>query len=314
MLKIRWINNEPQGILLGVWELNSEKMTHFCINGVYQHIAQFLTYPCKMSASIPNFRPILHMTAEEASDFCATMNFKPCIVYREPSHITTYSDKTVRNRVELDLYLDATDTHRVGKAIIYQDGIQVAVVKPDECDECGGECDGVHARMFAIHELRGMTDKEAKKHCASHQIQVYCLYGSPGLISVPKDIQNSSPDRIEIFVRKDADEFRVIAADLYNDGRVVNSLRPTGSAEDSKREKRVKELVDTILKNEKSIVDEVVRQMDAKRVSRIIEVLSVQDPDVVAEVVGRLKGVGIASGSTYNSAEDMRQLWKSYGK
>ncbi len=115
-------------------------------------------------------------------------------------------------------------------------------------------------------------------------------------------------------MRKDADEFRVIAADLYNDGRVVNSLRPTGSAEDSKREKRVKELVDTILKNEKSIVDEVVRQMDAKRVSRIIEVLSVQDPDVVAEVVGRLKGVGIASGSTYNSAEDMRQLWKSYGK
>jgi hypothetical protein len=264
---------------------------------------------------IPNFRPILRMTAEEATEFCTTNNFKPCIVYREPSHITTHSDKTVPNRVELDLYLDATDTHRVGKAIIYQDFIQVAVVQPDECDECGGECDGVHARMFAIHELLGMTDKDAKKYCASYKFQVYCLYGSPGLISVPKDIQNSSPDRIEIFVRKDADEFRVIAADLYNDGHVVNTLRPKASADDAKREKRVKELVDTILKNEQSIVEEVIRQMDAKRVTRIMDVLSVQDPDVVTEVVAKLKGwFTLTPASTYNSAEDMRKLWKSYGK
>jgi hypothetical protein len=140
--------------------------------------------------------------------------------------------------VELDLYLDATDTHRVGKVIIYQDGIQVAVVEPDECNECGGECDGVHA-----------TSKPA----------------------VPKSLS-------------------------------------------MEKEKRVEQLADTILKNEKSIVDEVIRQMDAKRVSRIIDVLSVQDPDVVTEVVARLKGVGVAPGSTYNSAEDMRNLWKSYGK
>jgi hypothetical protein len=257
---------------------------------------------------IPNFRPILHMTAEEATEFCTTNKFEPCIVYAEPSHITTYSDKTVPNRVELDLYLDATDTHRVGKATIYQDGIQIAEVVDEECDECGGECDGVHARMFAIHELLGMTDKDAKKYCASHRIQVYCLYGSPGLISVPKEEQNSSPTRVEIFVRKEADEFRVFAADLYNDGRVVNTLRPKASTDHAKREKRVKELVDTILKNEESIVEEVVRQMDAKRVSKIIDVLSVQDPDVVTEVVAKLKG------STYNSAEDMRKLWKSYGK
>jgi hypothetical protein len=221
----------------------------------------------------------------------------------------------VPNRVELDLYLDATDTHRVGKAIVYQDFIQVAVVKSDECDECGGECDGVHARMFAIHELLGMTDKDAKKYCASHRIQVYCLYGSPGLISVPKEEQNSSPTRAEIFVRKEADEFRVFAADLYNDGRVVNTLRgdylaPSNATpvKDAAKEKRVKELTDTILKNEQSIVEEVIRQIDAKRVTKIIEVLSVQDPDVVTEVVAKLKG------STYNSAEDMRQLWKSYGK
>jgi len=264
---------------------------------------------------IPNFRPILDMTVEEAKEFCASNKYKPCIVYMEPSATTTYSDKSVQDRVELTFYLDATDTHRVGKAIVYQDFIQVAVIKPDECDECGGECDGVHARMFAIHELLGMTDKDAKKYCASYKFQVYCLYGSPGLISVPKDIQNSSPDRVEIFVRKEADEFRVIAADLYNDGRVVDSLRPKVSAEDAKKEKRVKELVDTILKNEKSIVEEVIRQMDAKRVSKIIDVLSVQDPDVVTEVVAKLKGwFTLTPASTYNSAEDMRKLWKSYGK
>ncbi len=196
---------------------------------------------------IPNFRPILHMTAEEANKFCASNKFKPCIVYAEPSHITTYSDKVVRDRVELDLYLDATDTHRVGKAIIYQDGIQVAVVEPDECDKCGGECDGVHA-----------TSKPSS---------------TPAAPTAPKSLS-------------------------------------------MEKEKRVEQLVNAIVKNEKSIVDEVIRQMDAKRVIRIMEVLSVQDPDVVMEVVGRLKGVGVsvAPGSTYNSAEDMRNLWKSYGK
>jgi 3-deoxy-D-arabino-heptulosonate 7-phosphate (DAHP) synthase len=108
-------------------------------------------------------------------------------------------------------------------------------------------------------------------------------------------------------VRKEADEFRVFAADLYNDGRIVNTLRgdylaPKVSAEDTAKnaakEARVKQLADAILKNEQSIVEEVIRQMDAKRVTRIIDVLSVQDPDVVTEVVAKLKG----------------SLWKSYEK
>jgi hypothetical protein len=260
------------------------------------------------------FRSILHMTAEEAKELCATNNLTPFAVYEEPARlIVPDTMKSTPNRAELEYYLDATDTYRVGKATIYRDGIQIAEVVDEECDECGGECDGVHARMFNIHELLGMTDKDAKKYCASHKIQVYCLYGSPGSISVPKDIQNSSPDRVEIFVRKEADEFRVVATDFYNDGRVVNTLRgdylaPKVSAKDAAKEARVKQLADAILKNEKSIVEEVIRQMDTKRVSRIIDVLSVQDPDVVTEVVAKLKG------STYNSAEDMRKLWKSYGK
>ncbi len=199
-----------------------------------------------MTTSIPNFRPILHMTAEEAKKFCAPHKYTPFTVYQEPARvIVPEMMKTTPNRVELDFYLDATDTYRVGKAIIYQDGIQVAVVEPDECDECGGECDGVHA-----------TSKPSS---------------TPAAPTAPKSLS-------------------------------------------MEKEKRVEQLVNAIVKNEKSIVDEVIRQMDAKRVSRIMEVLSVQDPDVVTEVVGRLKGVGIASGSTYNSAEDMRQLWKSYGK
>ncbi len=111
---------------------------------------------------VPNFRPILHMTEEKAREFCNSHMYKPCIVYREPSHITTYSDKTVPNRldfylpnrVELDLYLDATDTYCVGKAIVYQDFNQVAVVETDECDECGGPCDGVHAKSIDTKQAK----------------------------------------------------------------------------------------------------------------------------------------------------------------
>ena len=191
---------------------------------------------------IPNFRPILHMTAEEAKKFCASHNVTAFTVYEEPARlIVPHTMKSTLNRVELEFYLDATDTYRVGKATIYRDGIQIAEVVDEECDECGGECDGVHA-----------TSKPASTPAA------------PKSLSVEK-------------------------------------------------EKRVEQLVDTILKNEKSIVDEVIRQMDAKRVSRIMDVLSVQDPDVVTEVIRKLKS-NAPTPSTYNSAEDMRQLWKSYVK
>ncbi len=264
---------------------------------------------------IPNFRPILDMTVEEAKEFCTTNKFKPCIVYMEPSATTTYSDKSVRDRVELTFYLDATDTHRVGKAIVYQDFIQVAVIKPDECDECGGECDGVHAAVFSVRTLLDMTEAEAKKYCNSCKVPIIYNYPETKLRRIPNMELTSW---VELFLRGD----RVYAADYYSNKTLVDSLRgdylaPSNvvnvkdAVKDAAKEKRVKELTDTILKNEKSIVDEVVRQMDAKRVSRIMDVLSVQDPDVVTEVVAKLKGV---SHSTYNSAEDMRQLWKSYGK
>lgn len=147
------------------------------------------------------FRSILDMTAEEAKEFCASHNLTPFAVYEEPARlIVPDSMKSTQNRAELEFYLDATDTYRVGKAIVFQEGAQVAVVEPDECDECGGPCDGVHARV--------------------------------------------SP-----------------------------ATPPT------EKENRVKELTDTILK---------IQQMD-NRIERLVDLLSLQEPDVIVDVVSRLK-------------------------
>ncbi len=148
--------------------------------------------------SFPNFRSILAMTVEEAQEFCASNNLKFCIVYSEPHHITTYSDKSVQNRADIYLYVDATDTYRVRKADIYRDGMQIAVVRD----------------------------------------------------------------------------------------------------EDSVKEKRVKELVDDLLKNEKLIV---MKSLD-KCIQQIYNKEVVTETDAPSPI------------QKYNCAEDMRQLWKSYGK
>jgi hypothetical protein len=284
------------------------------------------------------------MTFTEAQNFCTSHKFTAFQVYAEPARlIVPDSIHTTPHRVELDMYADGYDVHRVGKAAIYRYGELVTTITTDECDECGGPCDGAHAKVFSVHTLLDMTFDEAKKHCKSHNLPLFngsscrqtcesrrspqrgepdlptslagwkehsrdlAMSGDSDSLAIASYLQypvrfgeqgihdyvatrktgrrslSDTLDRVEVITLND----RVYSADFYRNGMLVDSLR--GNYLAPARETRVKELVNVILKNEKSIVDEVIRQMDAKRVGKIVEVLSTQDPDVVREILKCLK-------------------------
>ncbi len=151
-------------------------------------------------------RSILNMTMEDAVKFCSSRYLTPFTVRKESAHVIipdTMKDEPYR--VEIEYYLDGNDEYRVGKATVYLNGTLHSVATTDDCDECGGSCDGVHG-------------------------------------------------------------YRNI-----------------------ERGKTVDELTETILKNDKTIVNEVIRRMEAKQVDKLVAILSAHDENTVADVMNRLK-------------------------
>jgi hypothetical protein len=166
-------------------------------------------------SSITNYDVILNLTSEQAEVFCGYHDIALIKTYAEPGRLVVPEYmKTVPNRVEIEMYLDAEDVHRVGMATFYRNGELLTTVSTDECDECGGPCDGVHAKV-------------------SNRI--------------------------------DAKE----------------------------KEKRIQELTDRILKHETSVVEEVIKHMNALRVNvhKLVSILSAENPDDVTEVLTRVKNM-----------------------
>ncbi len=154
------------------------------------------------------FQPLLHLTFAEAEKFLASHGFTAFQTYAESARlIVPETMKTVPNRAELELYCDANSEHRVYKADIYRDGKLLTTIEIDECGECGGICDGVHAKVSSFH---------------------------------------------------------------------------------SSKERKIQELVDTLRKQPQAILEEAIRQVSAERVKTIVNVLKVQDPEILNEVINRL--------------------------
>ena len=232
------------------------------------------------SLSLQNLQPILNIPWTEAVKFCESYNIAIVQSKKHPEDLPA-------NRIEVKLYEDAHDNNCIGEAELFRDGVSLGKVTTDECGDCGGPCDGVHANIFSIDAVHGMTQEELKKYFAPHDIPLYCVYAEPTCMPLPYNIQKCSPDRLEYSLRvRKGDprrKYYVYSAKLYKNNMVV------AESVQSVKEKRVNELVDSILRNDRSIVDEVIKQMSVSRVKHIVDTLMAQDPDVVTEVLERLQ-------------------------
>ncbi len=242
-------------------------------------------------SGLVSFTPILNMTFAEAQKFCEMHGFTAFKVYEEPARlIVPETIKTTPNRAELELYCDATDVYRVFKASVYLNNKLARIIDSDECDECGGPCDGVHASQFAVYTLLDMTVEDAKKYCDKHKITSFLVKMGSSEIRFDPGVLRKSQTRVELSVQPDRENiYRVYAAEFYKDGKLVDVLKGNYLAppQDTKKE-QIQNLVNTLNKQPRHIIDEAIKQISAERVKAIVDVLKVQDPEILNEVINRV--------------------------
>jgi hypothetical protein len=239
------------------------------------------------------FQPLLHLTFAEAEKFLASHGFTAFQTYAEPARlIVPETMKIVPNRAELELYCDANSEHRVYKADIYRDGKLLTTIEIDECGECGGICDGVHASQFAVYTLLDMTVEDAQKYCDYHKIKSFIVKMGSSAIKFEPGFLRSTRTRVELSVQPDKENVqRVCAVEYYKDGRLVDILKGNYLAppqDTFTKEEKIMRLVLTLRKQPQHILEEAIRQVSAERVKAIVDVLKVQDPEILNEVINRL--------------------------
>ncbi len=231
------------------------------------------------------------MIVSEAEKFCKSHGFTAFKVYAEPSRlIVPETMKTTPDRAELEFYMSASDDYRVGKATFYHNGELLTTVTTDECDDCGGPCDGVHASQFAIYTLLDMTINEAQKYCDNHTIVSFVVKMDSSALKFDPGFLRDRRTRVELSVQLDRENvYRVYAAEFYKDGKLVDVLKGNYLAppQDTKKE-QIQNLVNTLNKQPRHIIDEAIKQISAERVKAIVDVLKVQDPEILNEVINRV--------------------------
>ncbi len=102
-----------------------------------------------------HLQPVLDLSFPEAEAFCESQGFTAFKMFVDSLPVAIPDIiKTIPNRVEFELYCDACVIQRVCKATFYRNGERLTTIEPDECDECGGPCDGVHGSITSSNETQ----------------------------------------------------------------------------------------------------------------------------------------------------------------